>query len=278
MAATTSSASTYLLGHADTEVERLLLQGRLYNGHTERALRLAGLKPGMRVLDVGCGPGDVSILAANIVGPTGSVIGVDAAPAILDVARARTAELGLSTVSFEQAVIPDIPLTEPVDAVIGRLILMHLPDPVGAVRELATFVRPGGLVVFHDFEISSARSVPEVPLFTLVRDLIVQSFRGAGLNTEFGSTLYSLFQSAGLPAPQMTTGACLSGAENLDILTYCVGVWRMLFPVAERLGIVADEVADIDSLVPRLRDEALSAQAVAMTPSLVTAWTTVPAA
>jgi ubiquinone/menaquinone biosynthesis C-methylase UbiE len=100
--------NTYQLGHSDPEVERLLLQGRLYNSHTEHALRLAGLGEGMRVLDVGCGPGDVSFVAAKLVGPTGSVVGVDAAPEVVELARTRAAEAGLSTVSFEPATIPDI--------------------------------------------------------------------------------------------------------------------------------------------------------------------------
>src|SRR5882757_11549895 len=83
------SASTYLLGHADIEVERLLLQARLYDKDTEHALHLAGLRPGMRVLDVGCGPGDVSFLAARLVGPTGEVVGVDRAAAAVAAARGR---------------------------------------------------------------------------------------------------------------------------------------------------------------------------------------------
>src|ERR1700761_2238664 len=97
---TTPSASalgsTYVLGHADPEVQRLLLQGRLYDDYTEHAFRLARLRPGMRVLDIGSGPGDVSFIAARLVGPTGSVQGVDAAPEMIDLARARAAERGLS--------------------------------------------------------------------------------------------------------------------------------------------------------------------------------------
>src|SRR5438270_11717355 len=92
-----ANGSSYVLGHADAEVQRLLLQGRLYNDYTEHALRLAGLRPGMRVLDIGSGPGDVSLIAARLVGPTGSVLGVDAAPAMVELARTRAAEPGVST-------------------------------------------------------------------------------------------------------------------------------------------------------------------------------------
>ena len=81
--APTPSEEIYVLGHAKTEVQRLLLQGRLHDEFTEHAMHLAGLRPGMRVLDVGCGPGDVSLIAARLVGPTGTVLGVDAAAEVM---------------------------------------------------------------------------------------------------------------------------------------------------------------------------------------------------
>ena len=153
------SGSSYVgLGHADVEVRRLLLQGRLYNDYTEHALRLAGLRPGMRVLDVGCGPGDLSFVAARLVGPTGTVLGVDAAPEMIELARARAAEQRLSAVYFKQAGIDAVTLDEPVDAVVGRLILMHLPDPAATLRRLSTFVRPGGVVAFSENDITGTRA------------------------------------------------------------------------------------------------------------------------
>ena len=87
-----AAASTDVLGHADIEIQRLLLQGHLYNDHTEHALRPAGLRPGMRVLDVGCGPDDVSFVAAPLVGPSGTVLGLDAAGDVVEFARSRAAE------------------------------------------------------------------------------------------------------------------------------------------------------------------------------------------
>ncbi|EUA56281.1 mycolic acid cyclopropane synthetase family protein [Mycobacterium intracellulare 1956] len=124
-----SDPSTYVLGHVDAEIRRLLLQGSLHNDFTEHVLRLAGLRPGMRVLDVGCGPGDVSFIAARLVGQQGAVLGVDAAADVVRLARSRAAQQGLRTIRFEATAITDIRLDRPVDAVIGRLILMHLPDP-----------------------------------------------------------------------------------------------------------------------------------------------------
>ncbi len=270
-----TSDSTYVLGHADVEVQRLLLQGQLYNHHTEHALRVAGLRPGMRVLDVGCGPGDVSIVASRLVGPTGTVLGVDAAADIVAFARTHAADLGASDIRFEQAAIEDIELDEPVDAVIGRLILMHLPDPVATLRHLATQVRPGGLIAFCEFDISPAGSVPDQPLCRAVKDAIGEVFTGAGANPAFGITLHRLFRQAGLRAPRLTAGAPMGGADHIEVLALVVETWRSVFPMADQLGLVTDELADVDTLLSRLQGEVADAEAIFVLPTLITAWTQV---
>ncbi|HYB83649.1 MAG TPA: methyltransferase domain-containing protein, partial [Mycobacterium sp.] len=226
--------------------------------------------------DVGCGPGDVSFVAARLVGPTGTVLGVDAAPEVIDVARARAAEQGLSWVRFETATIPDIALDEPVDAVVGRLILIHLPDPETALRELAGLVRPGGVIAFCETDIGAVRSVPETPQFRAVTEGIVSAFRDVGLDPGFGTTLYSLFQRAGLPSPQLALAAPIGGVNNPDVFAYAMEVWRLVLPVAERLGLVTDDLADIDTLLARWRDEAGAAGAVITMPPLITAWSQLP--
>jgi SAM-dependent methyltransferase len=270
-----SSGSTYVLGHADAEVRRLLLQARLYDGYTEHALRLAGLRPGMRVLDVGCGPGDVSFLASRLVGSTGTVLGVDAAADIIELARNRATERAVSSVRFEQAVIGDIALDEPVDAVIGRLILMHVPDPVATLRQLAGLVRPGGFIAFCEFDMTAARSVPDLPVWRAARDGITGTFTGLGLDPAFGATLPTLFRRAGLGAPRLALGAPVGGVDDTDTLAFVVETWRSMFPAAERLGLVTDDLADLDTLMPRLREEVATAEAVVMMPALISAWSRV---
>jgi len=267
-----TSDSTYVLGHADVEVQRLLLQGRLYDGYTEHALRLAGLGPGMRVLDIGCGPGDVSFVAARLVGPAGSVLGVDAAPEMVELARARAAERGLSTVHFTQAAIDAITLDEPVDAVVGRLILMHLPDPAATLRRLSSFVRPGGVIAFSENDIAATRSTPDLPLFRQVTDGIVRAFEAMGLSPRFGTTLHTVFADAGLGAPRLTLGTPIGTAADTDILAYAAEVWRLVSPIAEQHGFAIDDLADIDTFVPRFREEALAADALIAMPSIITAW------
>jgi len=280
-APTTATASTYVLGHADVEIQRLLLQARLYDNDTEHALRRAGLRPGMRVLDVGCGPGDVSFVVARLVGPTGTVLGIDAAAEIIEVARARAAEQSLSWVSFEQATIGDIVRDQPFDAfdaIVGRLILMHLPAPESALRQLAALVRPGGVIAFCETDIGAVSSVPETPQFRAVTEGILTAFRAVGLDPRFGTTLHSLFQRAGLPPPQLTLAAPLGGVDAPDIFAYAMEVWRLMLPVAEQLGLVTDDLADIDTLLARWRQEAATAGAVVTMPPLITAWSHLPQA
>lgn len=266
--------STYVLGHADVEVQRLLLQGRLYDDYTEHALRLAGLRPGMRVLDIGSGPGDVSFVAGRLVGPTGSVLGVDAAPAMVELARARAAEKGLAAVRFTQGAIDAITLDEPVDAVIGRLILMHLPDPAATLRHLSSFVRPGGIIAFSEIDITAARSVPDLPLFDKVIPGIVRAFEAMGLSARFGTTLHTIFADAGLGAPRLTQGTPSGTAADADMLAYAAEVWRLVSPIAEQGGFAIDWL-DIDEFVPRFREEAQAADAFITMPPIITAWTKV---
>lgn len=267
---TASQGSTYVLGHAEAEVQRLLLQGRLYDHYTEHALRLAGLRPGMRVLDIGSGPGDVSFVAARLVGPTGTVLGVDAAPAMVELARDRAHEKGLSTVRFRQAAVDEISLDEPVDAVVGRLILMHLPNPAATLRHLISFVRPGGIVAFSENDITSTRTVPDIPLFGQVVAAIVRAFEAMGLSAAFGTTLHTVFADAGLGAPHLIQGAPTGTAADTDLLAYAAEVWRLVSPVAEQHGFTID--IDIDTFVEQFRQLTLEVDALITMAPMITAW------
>ena len=116
----------------------------------ERLLRAAGIRRGMHVLDLGCGTGDLSILAARLVGPNGLILGVDRDTAILETARSRAWMADLDQVYFLDAAIGDLRDEGPFDAVIGRNILERVEDPVAAVRQAAHLLRSGGVMAFHE--------------------------------------------------------------------------------------------------------------------------------
>jgi ubiquinone/menaquinone biosynthesis C-methylase UbiE len=99
--------TTYALGHSSAEIQRLTRQGAMLRPITERLLRNAGIDAGMRVLDLGCGAGDVSMLAAELVGTAGYIVGVDRIQEVLNLARERAQEAGLRQISFVQASVED---------------------------------------------------------------------------------------------------------------------------------------------------------------------------
>ncbi|MXY97899.1 MAG: class I SAM-dependent methyltransferase, partial [Gemmatimonadetes bacterium] len=142
----------YTMGRSDEETDRLIEQSRLLRPITERFLKSAGLARGMRVLDIGSGAGDVALVAAELVGPEGEVVGVDMNPEILETARERVRQAGHRNVEFKAGDVHTLETGSDFDALIGRLVLMYLPDPVATLKQLVTRLRPRGLVVFQEID------------------------------------------------------------------------------------------------------------------------------
>jgi ubiquinone/menaquinone biosynthesis C-methylase UbiE len=114
----------------------------------------AGVKPGDRVLDVGCGPGYFVRMLAEAVGPTGSAVGIDAAPEMIDYARSKARRL--SNCRFESGSAESLPFPDAsFDVVVSSLMLHHLPDELRlqAAAEMKRVLRPGGTVLVADFTI-----------------------------------------------------------------------------------------------------------------------------
>ncbi len=160
---------SYLLGHDPGELRRLGAQARVIDPITRHFLLSAGLVPGMRVLDVGSGAGDVAFLAADIVGEGGSVTGVDRSADAIATASAAASTRGLSNVSFVLADLAAIPGADRYDAIIGRYVLQWLRDPAGTLRSLAGHLDPDGIVVFHEIDWTGSSSKSTGP--TLGRHL-----------------------------------------------------------------------------------------------------------
>ncbi|MDE2847469.1 MAG: class I SAM-dependent methyltransferase, partial [Gemmatimonadota bacterium] len=193
-------ARQYTMGRSDEETERLIEQSRLLRPITERFLRSAGLARGMRVLDIGSGAGDVALVAAELVGPEGEVVGVDMNPEILETARERVRQAGHRNVEFLAGDVHTLDTGGDFDALIGRLVLMYLPDPVATLKQLVTRLRPRGLVVFQEIDFTMTRSYSgeDTPLMRQLVDWIVEVFERSGANPNMGLDLHRVFIEAGL--------------------------------------------------------------------------------
>src|SRR5207249_3769469 len=147
---TNQRAADYALGYTDAEQERLMRQATLIAPHTERLFREAGIGVGHRVLDLGSGMGDVSMLVAGLVGASGEVVGIERDATSIERAQARVAAAGLRNVSFLNTDVNKIAIDRPFDAAVGRFILMFLPDPVSVLQSVVPLVRPGGVLAFQE--------------------------------------------------------------------------------------------------------------------------------
>lgn len=147
--------STYMQGHA----ESVLRSHRWRTAANSAAHLLPHLRPGMRVLDVGCGPGTITGDLAAAVGPDGEVLGVDASAEVVQLAAADSTA---TNVRFEvqDAMRLDLP-DGAFDVVHAHQVLQHLPDPVGALREMRRVTRPGGLVAARDADYAAMTWHPQ---------------------------------------------------------------------------------------------------------------------
>jgi SAM-dependent methyltransferase len=271
--------ASYALGRSRAEADRLHLQHRIYGVSTRELFRTAGIGPGMRVLDIGSGAGDVAMLVADLVGPAGEVVGVEVAPETIAIATERAAAAGLANVQYVRADLRDLDLDEhPFDAVVGRWVLMYQPDPVALLRRLASWVRPGGIVAFQESDLVNAlRPFPDAPVHARLRDLMTPPPERGGPEQQMGPKLYGAFIAAGLPAPELRTYMPVGGGPDWLGYSYIAATARSLLPAFAAMGIVLPEDLELDTLENRLRDEIVSANGVQPLPTVYGAWTRLPA-
>ncbi|MBV9227770.1 MAG: class I SAM-dependent methyltransferase [Chloroflexi bacterium] len=268
------SASHYIFEHSAQEAEQLQQQAHLLFPATRQVLQKAGITTGMSVLDVGTGAGDVALLAADLVGPTGMVVGVDSSPRILETARTRRQAAGIAHLSFLEEDLSNLKMEKAFDALIGRYILQHMSEPDFVLRQLVHNVRPGGIVAFLEADLTClGTSVPRVPLFEQVGDWVKEAFHQSRIDFQMGLRLYHVFLEAGLPEPQIACESFLGGGPDWPWYDVMAGRVRSLLPVLLQHGIATAEEVDINTLAQRLRDTMVNQRSVGKAPDLVAAWT-----
>lgn len=276
---TLESRVPYPLGHSSDEVRRLDMQAELLDPTTRRLFEDAGVEPGMHVLDIGCGPGAVSALVARMVGPSGRVTGLDANPTVLDTARDRFAAAGMDNVSFVQGDLAEAAVYEKLDtfdAVVGRFALCWLPDPVLALRRLASRVRPAGVLAFHDVAFLPPAALPDSPTLSQMWGWIAAALRQMYGEYRMGLRFHPMFLDAGLPGPVMRMDAYMGGGPDWTGYTVMADLVRSMLPRIVEFGIATAEQVDIDTLGERLRADVAGRHGSVVGWSFATAWTRKP--
>jgi ubiquinone/menaquinone biosynthesis C-methylase UbiE len=260
------------MGHDHRERRRLVLQASILNPLTEHFLRRAGIASGMRVLDIGCGVGDVSLLAARLVGRDGSVTSVDIDPAALETVQARASADGIKNIECVNADIHGWKPGRRFDAVIGRHILIHSKDPLGVLRDCAALLHERGLAAFHEYDFSVVhRAWPATPLRERVMEVFDQFFARAAYS-DIGSRLWHLLTEAGFERPDCRAEYPISGGSDSVYYEWFAESLRSIYPRAVALGVIAEGEFDLDTLEQRLRAEVSASNSCIPAPAMVGAF------
>ena len=271
-----SRDAEYTMGRSQEETDRLIEQSQLYDDVTRRFFLRSGIATGMKVLDVGSGAGDVALTLAEFVGPDGTVVGVDLNPDILKTAQARADAAGFSNIEFIAGDTRTLELPNDFDAVVGRLVLMYMADPVEALKHLATHLSPGGIAAFQEAYFAPY-TVAEHPDTPLANELIKWGrtvFERSGAHLDMGVELYQAFVDAGLPEPTLHFEAPMGGPVNWSGYEYLANSFRSLVPLLEAYGITTAEKLDVDTLAERIQAEVAAAKRPIMLPPHITAYAT----
>ena len=273
-----------LSSSAEDEHERLSRQSALHEPFTRRLFERAGIERGKRVLDVGCGPGDVSFLVSELVGAEGSVVGVERDEQALASARRRASEAGIGNVEFRCGDFREIEIDGgPFDALVGRFVLMYQADPADAVKRAARHLRPGGVVAFAEINMPVGSAVPErafadwppTPASEQVNRWMYEAFAKLGTQPDMGTRLLETFAQAGLePNPNLETEFAVVVGE--EAISHTVEFLSSLLPAILGAGIATEEEVDIDTLAERLRAGTSPAGRVRGWPTGIGAFATKP--
>ncbi|MDN3293922.1 methyltransferase domain-containing protein [Streptomyces ficellus] len=196
--------AVYTHGHH----ESVLRSHRWRTAANSAAYLVGELRPGLDVLDVGCGPGTITADLAALVAPGGRVTGVDASGEVLEQARAAVRERGLDNVRFAVADVHalDFP-DDSFDVVHAHQVLQHVGDPVRALREMRRVCRPGGVVAARDSDYAAFAWFPEPPVLAEWQELYRRVARANGGEPDAGRRLVSWARRAGFTDITATASA-----------------------------------------------------------------------
>ncbi len=179
------------------------------------AFFLPHLKPGMCLLDVGCGPGSITIGLARAIAP-GDAIGIDANTDAIDAARELAAQRSCANVRFETADVYALPFEDgSFDAVFCHAVMQHLRDPLAALRETRRVMRTGGVIGLADADWDGTLLAPADPLLDASLGLLADvRERSGGGDPRVGKRLRGLLHEAGFARAKASVAADADGSDE----------------------------------------------------------------
>lgn len=245
----------YVLGTDQGELDRLGLQHRLWADAAHALWRRAGVQPGQRILDVGCGPGHGSFDLAGFVagvhgqGQRGHVIGVDQSQGFIHWLNAQAAVRGHAHLKGIVGDVMDLPKAlagvpgiapGSFDAAYARWVLCFVPDPAAAVRSVAAMLKPGGVFMVQDyFNYEAMTTAPRVAAFERAVKATGQSWRARGGDPDLVARLPKLMQQAGLRLVHLDCHQRLARPGD-TMWQWPATFWRNFVPQLIKMGLLPE--------------------------------------
>lgn len=205
-----TGSAEYVLGGSDVERARLRAQALEHEASARWLLQEVGIAPGSKVLDVGCGPIGILALLAEMVGPAGTVVGIEREDRFVEMARAEIAQRGLTTVTIVQGDALATGLErDSFDLVHERLVLVNVPERAQLLAEMVSVAAPGGIVALEDIDNVSWLCDPPHESWTVLLDVFHETFRSGGGDPFVGRRLSRLLREAGAEDVQLRVHAAL---------------------------------------------------------------------
>lgn len=228
---------------------------------TVQLLTKAGIKKGSKVLDIGCGRGDVSLMTANLVGSEGHVMGIDIDSVSIENARLRAKDLNISNLSFYAT--DALELSEAIgkfDAIIGRRVLMYQSNPVDFIKNIRLCLKKNGVIAFqeHDMEMVPASKVP-MPLHFKVQNWLRHTISYEGADTSIGFNLYDIFTRAGFTVLEMKAEPIIQTPSEPY---HVAAIVKAILPRIIKSKAATEKDIDIDTLEKRLSEERKKSNAI----------------
>jgi ubiquinone/menaquinone biosynthesis C-methylase UbiE len=267
----------YLLGRTDREYERLIDQARWINPYTEKLFADVGIKAGMRVLDIGSGVGDVSLVLGKLVGSTGEIIGVDQDSLALARAKERTDKARITWVKFLHGDFRKLSLDGLFDAIVGRYVLMYQADPLAAIKSVTRHLSPIGVVAFQELDMSRIPICwPRVPLFEQCFRWARAANRKAKVHIDMGLNLYRTFLAANLTNVGLRLDTLVGAGPDFEGYRIIAESMRSILPILEKSSIATAEQVGADTLERRLRAAVVSTNALVTWSPIFGVWGRAP--
>lgn len=224
------------------------------NAPSGRFFAEIGIASGMRVLDVGCGNGDLSRLVARMVGPDGEVVAIDRSPEAMAMGRSAEAGPKAAPIRYQQADLAGaLPKLGRFDAVIGRRVLMYLPDASATLARLAALAAPGAIMAFQEHgRAGLPAGLGGLPLHRRLYDLLWDTVAAEEGDTGLALRLADLMLSAGHGIEvARSEGILLQAGEPSFLPTLA----QAMLPRMVERGVASAQEVGLDTLAERLREE-----------------------